>query len=164
MDELNRLPPYPRSIRPAAEPFGHFIRPARHDHKELLNFIATGNTAFSGLVFDPTVTAHRELRQQVLKLGLDAILDPKTQQAATVGAHTDEIGKLPWGLLRPHTPEDFRETKGRRLITALADYVVDNGYTQVLAPTHLLTSADDEWLPVDIEATHRLRDRSLAFR
>lgn len=74
------------------------------------------------------------------------------------GGYSEAIGKLPWGVGRPHTPEDFSGTSGRRLIAAIGDFALDQGFTQVLAPTHLLRSAEDEWVAVDIEMTRRLRD------
>jgi hypothetical protein len=43
------------------------------------------------------------------------------------------------------------------LVAALGDFALEHGFTQVMAPTHLLRAADDEWLAVDIEATCRLR-------
>ena len=41
----------------------------------------------------------------------------------------------------------------------LGDFVVEHGFTQVLAPTHLLQEAGDPWLARDIETTEWLRAR-----
>lgn len=62
------------------------------------------------------------------------------------------------GVRRPHIPVDFEGRSGRRLLAALGDFVLEHGFTQVLAPTHVLRSADDEWLATDLESTRRLRD------
>lgn len=37
------------------------------------------------------------------------------------------------------------------------DYVVEHGFTQIIAPTHVTDGANDPWIPVDTESTRRLR-------
>jgi hypothetical protein len=136
-----------------------YFRVGYNDHKEMLDFLAAGRTGFFGIVADPTLMdRHRELREQVLKHRLDVVLDPKTQQSATPGGFSEKLGELPWGVKRPHCPSDFEETSGRRLIAGLGDFVLEHGFTQVLAPTHLLTGARDKWFDLDIEVVHRLRN------
>jgi hypothetical protein len=123
-----------------------------------LDLIAAGNAGFNGVVFDPThLRRHRELREQVLQHRLDAILDPKTQQSATAGGFSEELGRLPWGVGRPHARRDFEDAAGLRLVAALGDFAIQHGFTQVLSPTHLLRGADDPWLDLDIETARRLR-------
>lgn len=158
MSDYRRI--YPRVVRPTPEPLGLYFRIGRNDHRAVLDQIAEGGFACFGAVFDPlNVGRHKkELLHQVLSHRLDAILDPKTQPAATPGGYNESIGRLPWGIGRPHTPIDFTGTSGRRLISSLGDYVLENGYTQVLAPTHILRSAYDEWLQIDLGATKQLRD------
>ncbi|MDQ3564743.1 MAG: hypothetical protein M3436_11565 [Pseudomonadota bacterium] len=159
LDDTSVFPRYPRSVRPAPDPIGLYFWLGRNDHLEVLNFIASGEAACFGFVFDPTLLKrHQDLREQVLNRRLDAILDPKTQQSATPGGYNNVLGDLPWGVRRPHIPVDFEGRSGRRLLAALGDFVLEHGFTQVLAPTHVLRSADDEWLATDLESTRRLRD------
>lgn len=100
-----------------------------------------------------------ELRGLASQHRLDLILDPLTQPAATPGGFKEAIGALWWGIAnRPHAISDFEGPNGRRLIGTLGDFAIEHGFTQVLAPTHLLRSADDPWLSVDAEATRRLHD------
>lgn len=149
----------PRTVRPVSEPLGHFVRAGHNDHVELLNLMASGDADFFGIVFDAThVDRHKELREQVIARGLDAILDPRTQPAATVGGFTGSLGALPWGEDRPHRIDDFRGPAGRQRVASLADFVLDKGFTQVIAPTHLLQDASDPWLGRDVEVTCWLRD------
>lgn len=151
---------YPRMIRPAPEPLGLYFRAGRNDRACLLDWLASGNSGAMGCVVDPTlVKPQRDLIDQLLSNRLDAVLDPRTQASATIGGHTPSLGDLPWGRDRPHTPADFKETAGRRTVNAIADFVTDNGFTQVLAPTHFLRSPHDEWLDIDIESTRRLRNQ-----
>ncbi len=155
----NAIAHFPRSVRAAPDPLGLYVRLGRNDHPEFLNLMTTGDAACFGAVFDPTLMKrHQEVRDQVLKHRLDAILDPKTQPAATAGGFNEAMGKLPWGAGRPHMPADFVDTAGRRLIAALGDFVLEHGFTQVLAPTHLLRSAQDEWLETDLDTIRRLRN------
>lgn len=106
---------------------------------------------------------HRELREHIVEHRLDAILDPKTQAAATIGGYTEAIGALPWGLDRPHRLDDFEGRSGRERMARLGDFAIEHGFTQILAPTHLLQDATDPWLARDVEAAEWLRahlDRS----
>jgi hypothetical protein len=159
-ENVTHFPNFPRAVRPAPEPLALYLRLGRNDHREMLNLIASGDVACFGAVFDPCQLArHGELKDQVLAHRLDAILDPKTQQSALPGGQTSALGTLPWGIAdRPHQISDFQDTKGRRLIAALGDFVLEQGFTQVIAPTHVLAGADDPWLAVDAESTRRLRN------
>ncbi len=159
--EVNQpVVPFPRLVRPAPRPFGLYIRSGRNDRHDLLNLIQAGDANCFGLVLDPTLLkSQAELRDCALSKRLDVILDPRTQASATVGGFTDSLGKLPWGIEgRPHILADFEGTNGRKLATAVAAYAVANGFTQVLAPSHLIRSADDPWLGVDVRTLDVLRD------
>jgi hypothetical protein len=131
--------PRPRAVRPAPESLGLYIRAGRNDHKALLNALSAGDLGCFGVVIDAVhVGRHKELREQVIEHRLDAILDPRTQAAATIGGHTEALGRLPWGVDRPHRVNDFMGRDGRERIAELAGFAVEHGFTQVLAPTHLL--------------------------
>jgi len=154
----NVTPLFPRAVRPAPDPLGLYLRPGRNDHGEMLNLIASGDAGCFGAVFDPTFSdRHAVLREQITAHKLDAILDPKTQPAATPGGYTPALGGLPWGRGRPHVAADFQGIAGRRLIAELGDFVLANDFTQVMAPTHVLRGADDPWLAIDAAATCQLR-------
>jgi hypothetical protein len=137
---------------------GLYVRAGRNDHKALLNLLSAGDLRCFGVVIDAVhVGRHRELREQVVEHRLDAILDPQTQAAATIGGYTEALGKLPWALDRPHRVSDFAGPAGRERMTHLGDFAVKHRFTQILAPTHLLQDGDDPWLARDIEATEWLR-------
>ena len=90
---------------------------------------------------------------------MDAILDPRTIPSATPGGYTSRMGGLPWGCGRPHKPDDFRGSSGEKIISNLAAVVEREGFTQVMAPTHLIKSIADEWLDIDLRTTNALRNR-----
>lgn len=81
--------PRPRAVRPAPEPLGL---------KALLNFLSAGNLGCSGVVIDAVqLDRHREIREQVVEHRLDAILDPQTQAAATIGVTPRPLESFPGG-------------------------------------------------------------------
>ena len=121
--------------------------------------MATANEVVQRVIDAVNATKrHKELREQVVQHRLDAILDPKTQPAATVGGYTETLGALPWGVGRPHRLDDFRGTGGRHLVETLGKFVLEHGFTQVLTPSHLLQDSADPWLARDIETAGWLRD------
>jgi len=120
--------------------------------------MAAGGAQCFGAVIDPTLNrSHKEIREQLLSRKLDVILDPRTQAAATPGGFTESLSELPWGGNAMHTLESFQGQEAHRRVSAIADFAVDNGYTQVIAPTHLLANATDPWLSTDVSNLRLLR-------
>jgi len=153
-----------RLVRPAPDPLGLFIRAGRIDQKDIQTFITAGSGGMSGVVFEAKrVASQKELLALVLDRGLDAVLDPQTQAMATSGGYSESLGKLPWASGRPHTIADFGNDIARRLrADKIAEFVVEHGFTQVLAPTHLISGPDDPWLEADIATAKALRAALLA--
>lgn len=156
MNTSNTL--YPRLLRPVPDPLGLYIRAGRNDHGELLSMLSGGTPPGAGVVFDPSQLKHHgELLRAVQDRRLDAILDPRTQPLATIGGHSLSLAKLPWASDRPHGVQDFVDVQGRRVVRSIAKFVVANGFSQVIAPTHLIASIDDGWWDVDRSLTEMLR-------
>lgn len=148
-----------RLVRPVPDPLGLFIRAGRIAQEDLQNFITSRAVSFSGVVFEAKRVAHQqELLSLVLDNGLDAVLDPLTQPMATVGGYATAMNALPWSERRPHEPTDLAtDFQRRRMADEIAQFVVRYGFTQVLAPTHLLSGPDDPWLDIDVALTRALR-------
>jgi hypothetical protein len=143
--------PRPRSQRPGPEGLGFFVRVGRNDHVELLNLIATGERGIFGFVIDAhNVDRHRELITEARRHDFDVILDPKTQQMGLPGGHTDGLAALPWGLERHHNITDFDGAAGQRRAAQIVEFAATRGFTQILGPTHLLSTTNDPWLRRDI--------------
>jgi hypothetical protein len=158
-EAVTSFPLIPRRIRPLPDPLALYLRASRIDHKPLLDFAATNEAAFHGVVFDPSLRAgQQELLERTLALQQDAVLDPRTQPLATEGGYSARLGRLPWGGERPQTIDDFLDVAGRRRIAAIAGFALDHGYTQVMAPTHILSGGNDPWLAVDVDNARHLRD------
>jgi hypothetical protein len=148
-----------RLVRRAPDPLGLYIRAGRVDQKDLENFITSGSLAFTGVVFEAKrVGQQQELLTLVLERGLDAVLDPQTQAMATVGGYAKAMDKLPWSKKRAHTLDDFATTfQQRQLADEIVTFALSHGFTQIIAPTHLITGPDDPWLGIDIASANALR-------
>jgi hypothetical protein len=149
----------PRGIRPVPDPFALYLRANRNDQPPLLDLLARRDAKCFGIVIEATaVKGQRELRDSAAGAKLDIILDPRTLASATLGGFSAQMGALPWGVERPHELADFAGLAGRRRVTEIAQFAISNGFTQVLAPTHLITSTQDPWLEVDLENVAHLRN------
>lgn len=148
-----------RLVRPAPDPLGLYIRAGRIDQRDLLSFVTARALAFTGVVFEAKRVAHqKELLTLVLEKGLDAVLDPQTQPMATIGGYATSMDNLPWSKKRPHSRDDLAtEFQQRQMAEEVAHFAVRHGFTQILAPTHLISGPDDPWLRIDIALTNALR-------
>ncbi len=66
------------------------------------------------------------------------------------GAHSEGLAALPWGLERHHNITDFDSNEGRRRAAQIVEAAANDGFTQILGPTHLLNGPNDPWLSRDI--------------
>lgn len=154
----NLVTSFPRSLTTVPSPLGLYLRTGKSDHRELTNVLLSGPQKFFGAVIDARhVKIQKDLCDQLRAAKLDLILDPKTQESAFEHAYRSSMASLPWGLDRPHKIEDFRELLGRQRIVKLAEFAINHGFTQVIAPSHYLSSVNDAWLGTDTEATKWLR-------
>ncbi len=149
-----------RLIRPAPDPLGLYIHAGHADQPTLLSFITSGDAALSGVVVEAKrVLKQSELMSQALDHKLDVVLDPQTLAMATPYGYKKSMDGLPWSAKRPHTQDDFKTSTQRRGIArAIAEFAVQHQFTQVMAPTHVLTGPDDLWLQSDVESAHELRE------
>jgi hypothetical protein len=148
----------PRPLQSAPTPLGLYFRPGRVGHNDLTQILLSGPQKFFGAVIDATMVENqKELRSQLLSSKLDAVLDPQTQASAFEHGHRPSMAKLPWGSDRPHRVDDFKELAGRQRIIKLAEFAVQNSFTQMLAPSHYISSPNDQWFGVDCELVRWLR-------
>lgn len=147
--------------REAIRPLGLYLRVGRQQHKDVLDVLAAGERGFMGLIIEaPYTERHWELRAEAAKQGLDVVLDPKTHAKATVGGHSPSLARLPWGADQPHRAEDFAGEAGEAIASTIAEFAVEEGFSQILGPTHLLRDPNDRWMRYDIE-TMQLMSRKL---
>jgi hypothetical protein len=67
---------------------------------------------------------------------------------------------LPWGAQRHHNVTDFDGAAGQTRAAQIVEAAANNGCTQLLGPTHLLSSANDPWLRRDIVMMNRTADEA----
>jgi hypothetical protein len=152
--------PRPRAQRAFSGPLGFYVRVGRNDHVELLHLLAAGECGIFGLVIDAhNIDRHRELITESRLRNLDVILDPKTQQMGFPHALSASLSALPWGLERHHNVADFDGAEGQRRAAQIVEFANSHGFTQILAPSHVLAGPNDPWLPRDIAMANWTADR-----
>jgi len=153
--------PQLRLVREADEPLGLFLRPGKDNHRVITQLLSEGRVGMSGSVFDAThLSFQGNLRDAIVGKSLDAILDPRMMELASAGGHTSPRAALGWAAAKPHVPNDFTSKYIEQTAEAIAQHVVGNQFTGVLAPTHYLEEGQkDAWLPIDRMLTAGLRER-----
>ncbi|TKC89723.1 hypothetical protein FAZ69_12470 [Trinickia terrae] len=150
--------PFPRLVKPASQPLGLYFRAGQNDHAPLSQLLAQGQRSYYGVVVEAKrAERHRELLKEAERGRLECILDPCTQASATIGGFSEKLGALPWGVGRPHAVDDFQGASRIELMSRLADFAVEHGFSQVLAPTHYVRGVEDPWFSADISALSDLR-------
>ncbi|WP_091764395.1 hypothetical protein [Blastococcus aurantiacus] len=141
------------------DPLGSYIRPGYKDGPDVLQLLVEGRSIASGLVANPTWgNRQADLMTEAGRQGLETVLDPLTVDLGTAGGFgRGRVRNLPWAGNAPHLPDDLTGLAGVPLVRAIAEEVQARGYSAVLAPTHFLSAADDPWLLIDADLTHRLR-------
>ena len=149
-----------RFVPPIGEPLGLDFRPGPQDQRVLLQLMSEGRTSFNGVVFDPTAVAgpHKELLQEANRRLLETVVDPKFMELATpLGFTESRATKLKWAGAQQHTLNSVSGTHGKDKVSHLADFVMELGFSSVIAPTHFIQSADDPWFGTDRSLTEQLR-------
>lgn len=150
--------PRPQRLRPSRARLGYYLRVGRNDHTTVASLLAEGEQAYLGLVIEAQhASRHRELIASASARGLDVVLDTKSQPAAFIGGYSRSLGDLPWGLGRQATLPDYSGIEGMQRADEIAGFVHQYGMSAVIAPTHLITSANDPWFNADRRVATQLR-------
>lgn len=150
----------PRTLRPAPEPLGSFIRPGYNDHVVLAQTLAERRGSGSGLVVNP-VHADRQLplMAEARAAGVETVLDSKSLELSAPGGYAlPGVAQLPWaadgGM---HSPMTLAGPEGARMVRSLAEYAAESQFSAILAPTHFLADGASPWWTVDAALTASLR-------
>jgi hypothetical protein len=143
------------------DPLGLFFRPGRDDHTVLKQLLSENQAGMLGGVFEPSnVDRQEDLRIDLLRRDLDAILDTGMMEMATPGGHTQARQRLPWALPKPHTPSDFSESYCDEVCEKIAAFAAAKKFSAILAPTHYLQDGPkDPWFEIDKRLVMALRQR-----
>lgn len=149
-----------RFVPPIGEPLGLDFRPGPQDQRVLLQLMSEGRTSFGGVIFDPIAVAgaHKELLQEANRRLLETVVDPKFMELATpLGFTESRATKLKWAGAQQHTLSSLSGAHGKDKVSHLADFVMELGFSSVIAPTHFIEGGDDPWFGADQRLTEQLR-------
>lgn len=150
----------PRTLRPAPEPLGNFIRAGYNDHTVLAQALTEGRGSGSGLIINP-VHADRQmpLVLEANSVGVETILDSKSLELSSPSGYVLRgIPDLPWAAEGGmHSPINLAGAAGARSVRSLAEYAAEAQMSAVLAPTHFLSSPTSAWWDIDAVLTRSLR-------
>ena len=152
--------PRPKSLRTSTGALGSYVRVGHNDHRELLHLLTSGERGIFGFVIGANnIERHRELITEARRRDLDVIIDPKTQEMAFPHVMSESLASLPWSLDRYHNLADFDGAQGERRAAQVVEFAATHDFTQILAPSHFLSSSADPWLQRDIAALNWTAER-----
>ncbi len=163
MDVNSRIEPgkgFPRLLRAVEAPLALYLRPGRSDHLVLAQALTEGLTGLRGIAFNPAlVKPQQELRGEALRRGVETVLDTRIMELATPTAELrPELLSLPWASAARKKADELSAAASRETAKMIAEFVMTNSFSAVLAPTHYLASAADRWVAVDSFTTQALRN------
>ena len=146
-------------LHPQPSVIGGFLRVGHTGHRKLEALHAAGKLNFNRFVFD---AAHIDKQVDLLKAlkasGCEVVLDPHFAEMAVVGKFESSVSKLPWANANaPWKASDFGRESNLNPTRLIAEFAIKHGVDAVLAPSHLVETADDAWWAVDRAITEMLR-------
>jgi hypothetical protein len=141
-------------------PLRNFLRPGRASARSLQDMISGGRSPCDGVVIDSTLLSHeRGLLEAANASDIQTILDPRSLELASIGGRVRTgVSDLPWAMSDVHSRSSFASMGTRRFVAAqIARFADQYRFSAVLAPTHLIETADDPWLDIDDALTNQLR-------
>jgi hypothetical protein len=120
---------------------------------------AAGRFPYRRVVFDAAHLAQQlGLLERLRRSGCEIVLDPNFAEMATEGGFRSAVSRLPWANLeRPWHLDDFGPGRNANLASLIAEFALQHRANVVLAPTHLLETANDRWRSVDFRFCEILR-------
>ncbi len=161
MDENVENQGFPRLLRPVEAPLALYLRPGRNDHAVLAQALTEGVGGVRGIIFDPgRLKVQHELRGEAARRGAERVLDTRMMELGSPTAKSRaELAGLGWACAGQKQPDELCAPAGKEAARAIAAFVVENGFSAVLAPTRYLISSESPWLRVDAFMTQAVRAR-----
>ncbi len=161
MDENGTLQKdsFPRLLRLVDAPLALYLRPGRNDHVVLAQALTEGLSGLRGIVFNPgRLAIQKELHDEAGRRRIEGILDTRMLELAAPTCPA-ELSSVGWATAGRKTAIELKAAAGREAAQAIADCVMANGFSAVLAPTHYLAAgARDSWMSADSSMVKALRD------
>ena len=151
---------FPRLLRAVETPLALYFRPGRNDHGLLAQALTEGLTGLRGIVFNPArLGIQHELLGEATRRHIEMILDTRMMELASPTASREDLSSIKWASAGRKTAGELEAGAGKEAAQAIADCVVANSFTAVLAPTHYLAGgARDSWISADSSMAKALRD------
>jgi hypothetical protein len=121
--------------------------------------LTEGLNGVRGIIFDSgRVKIQQELRGEAARRKVETVLDPRVMDLASPnGESRSELVNLGWAAAGRKQPDELRSQAGKETARELARFVVDHGFSAILAPTHYLTDGESPWLRSDSFVTQAVR-------
>lgn len=151
---------FPRLLRPVEAPLALYLRPGRNDHLALAQAVTEGVGGLRGIVFNPPrLDIQKELLGETNRRHIGSILDTRMMELAAPTPSRSDPSPIAWARAGRKTSEEMKGRTGREVAQSIADYVMSNSFSAVLAPTHYLPDgARDSGLSVDSLVAKWLRE------
>lgn len=137
----------------APQPLGQFLRIGTSGYRWLEDTLHAGRLPFTRFVADAgSYLKQADLITALKAAGSEIILDTNVAELSVLGRFQGSAKSAPWanpnGVL---TETDLKLSEsGLNVISRIADFVLANGITRVMAPTHVLHDATDPLLSLDV--------------
>lgn len=147
-------------------PVAQFVRIGASGHRHMEQLLEAGRLPERRFIVDAGAFARqKDLIDALRNDGRELTLDTNVAELSVIGRYQGVAKGAPWakpdGVLTEQDfradADNFRGVNDLNLVGKIARFVVENGITRVLAPTHLLAGYTDRWLGLNISACETLR-------
>ena len=141
-------------------PIAHFVRVGHSGHRQLEALYEARRFRPSRVVIDAAhYDVQRDLIDALWQARCEIVLDSNVAELSAIGCFAGASRMLPWAHReRPLEPRDFKRSGKRAIVKEIAAFIAERRVDAVLAPTHLIRGARDEWIMVDLWACEMLRE------
>ena len=139
---------------------GHFVRVGYNGYRHLETLFASGRFAPDRVVINAArFDTQRDLINTLSATGTEIVIDPTVAELSSVGrSEGASKGLVLANKTRPLDYVDFQGGEEGTVAKRIADFAAARNVDTVLAPTHLLEGARDQWVSIDARSTLLLRE------
>lgn len=140
-------------------PIGHFLRVGHNGHRQLETLFERGRLGTDRIAIEACrFEEQQDLVSALWTQGREIVLDPNVAELSSSGRYQGACREFAWANQSgPLAPDDFQGERHQRIARLIADFAVERKVDTVLAPTHFLEGARDEWLSIDVKSVRLLR-------
>ena len=140
----------------------NYIRLGYNGHSQLENWLQCGRLKLERVVVDATqVVNQKELLSTLRSLGSDLVLDTRSAELVHNAAYVNSktLNKLAWADSdRAFLFDDFNSDSIKNYVDKIASFAIEHRFNSIISPTHSIADIKDDWISLDIELSHALRE------